>query len=301
MGTISALLTGRGAVWLLVALLVQAAALLLAEAGPSVRYQHYPVYGDLISIRGAVLIGVLGLQAILVVLAFRRHLGPLVTWARTVFRPWQLILAFAVFVVTSSAPSRSLLQYAYELVLASGIQILGLAAVLLFASGSSKDSAGRRISTGLDRLLNASEGRGGLDRLTVLTACWVVFTATLLGRFSYEWYPHIPDEIAYIIQSRYMALGWLTAPTVPVHDAFLPEMMIVSGDRWYSIFPPGWPALLAIGQFLRVPMLVNPLLGGACVVLTRLLIGETHGRATARLSVLRTGAQRTGHLDGPRR
>src|SRR5688572_16041663 len=40
---------------------------------------------------------------------------------------------------------------------------------------------------------------------------------------------------------------------------------LVDGARWYGIFPPGWPALLAAGYRVALPWLVNPLLAFASV------------------------------------
>src|SRR4030095_14990200 len=105
-------------------------------------------------------------------------------------------------------------------------------------------------------------------------AAAVTIVAALLCLTSYQAIPHIPDEIAYLIQARYFAAGqpWMAAPPAPAaFDTFLLE---VSGARWYSVFPPGWPLVLAIGAKLGVPWLVNPLLGGAGILLTYHLVQE---------------------------
>jgi hypothetical protein len=117
-------------------------------------------------------------------------------------------------------------------------------------------------------------------------AGFVTVVSASLCLASYEGIPHIPDEIGYLIQARYFALGqpWMTPPTVPAaFDTFLLE---VSGDRWYSVFPPGWPLVLALGVKAGVPFLVNPVLGGACVLLAYLLVQEWSDRGTARLSAI---------------
>jgi len=281
--------------WLALALLGQLAALLLIEAGPVVAYQHYPAVADTLEGWRPVLLAALGVQAALVAWLGRRRWAELRAWiAAREARPWRWIVPAAVVACTAAAPSRSLARYAFETAFATGIEVLGLLTLLLFAV-SLRPGTRAGIGARFDRLLGPEARREGperpaegqrLDRLTLVCALWAVVTSALLGRLSYEWFPHIPDEVAYVLQSRYMAHGWLGGVTLPVPEAFTPEMVLVGTERWASIFPPGWPALLAIGQRIDLPWLVNPLLAGLCVVLTRLLVGETHGRRTARLAVL---------------
>src|SRR5690606_3482955 len=57
-------------------------------------------------------------------------------------------------------------------------------------------------------------------------------------------------------------------------------------DRWYSPFPLGWPAMLAVGQLLGAPWLLNPVLGGICILLTYVLLRELLPRRTPRLAIL---------------
>jgi len=56
-------------------------------------------------------------------------------------------------------------------------------------------------------------------------------------------------------------------------------------SRWYSPFPPGWPAVLAIGVLFGVPWLVNPILGGLNILLSYLLIRKVYSLRVARLAV----------------
>ncbi len=293
--------------WLAVAVAGQLASLLLIEAGPGVRYQHYAFGTDLLNGYRPFLAALLGLQACLVIVFGRRAWPAIRVWLAEHRKPWAWLALGIVFLATSSAPSRSPLQYGAEIVLAGAIQLLGLATVLLYAA-SLEGPTRRRIDETVDRLLafgrlpraertqdpepggrvtrSAADQRQRIDALTLVGAAWIAVLGLVLGYFSYQWHPHIPDEVAYLLQSRYMASGLLSVATFPVPEAFTPEMLLVAGDRSFSIFPPGWPALLALGQFVGAPWLINPLLAAACVLLTRLLVGETHGAPTARLCVL---------------
>ena len=74
-----------------------------------------------------------------------------------------------------------------------------------------------------------------------------------------------------------------TLPIPPVPDAFDFYLMGTGSKGWYSIVEPGWPAVLAIGMWLGVPWLVNPLLAGLNVWIAWLFLREVCPARTARL------------------
>lgn len=78
--------------------------------------------------------------------------------------------------------------------------------------------------------------------------------------------PHIPDETSYVFQARIFASGklWQQAPAVP--ETFRVDHIVILDNRWFSIYPPGWPMLLAIGWWIGAPWLINPLLVGVSVL-----------------------------------
>ena len=71
--------------------------------------------------------------------------------------------------------------------------------------------------------------------------------------------PHVTDEVSYTLQARLFAQGLRVGP--PVED---PSRLLypiwVGAPSSFSPFPPGWPALLALGEALGAGLLVNPLL-----------------------------------------
>ncbi len=82
-------------------------------------------------------------------------------------------------------------------------------------------------------------------------------TAVAIGPL--EGIPHIQDEVVYTLQARLFAWGQRTGP--PAESATLLQYPFwVNLPQSHGIFPPGWPALLALGSRLGVPWLVNPLL-----------------------------------------
>jgi hypothetical protein len=74
------------------------------------------------------------------------------------------------------------------------------------------------------------------------------------------------DEWSYLIQAHIFSHGRLAVPS-PVLYEFFDHVHIVNNGRYYSKYPPGWPFLLAIGMFLGVPRLVNPVLGAGTLLL----------------------------------
>lgn len=70
---------------------------------------------------------------------------------------------------------------------------------------------------------------------------------------------HVTDEVAYTLQARLFAAGMRTGPATDV-PSMLDYPFWVSAPASYSPFPPGWPALLSLGEVVGAPWVVNPLL-----------------------------------------
>ena len=118
----------------------------------------------------------------------------------------------------------------------------------------------------------------------------VLAAAALLSIVLFERNPHLVDSIAQLFQARIFAGGNLTAPA-PEHIEFFAASHLVShAGRWFSQYPPGHPALLALGVLSGLPWLVNPLLAAATVVLLfgagRRLLDETSARLAVALLVI---------------
>jgi hypothetical protein len=84
--------------------------------------------------------------------------------------------------------------------------------------------------------------------------------------------PRIIDATAYWLQARAMSAGMLAFPIGEPEHAVLGRFLLrtsVEGEAAASvIFPPGYPAVLALGFDLGVPMLVGPLLAAAITYAT---------------------------------
>ena len=93
------------------------------------------------------------------------------------------------------------------------------------------------------------------------------------------------DGCMYMFQARLFSHGMLSAQTPPEPQFFKYPHIILS-DKWYTQFPPGFPGILTLGVLLRIPWLVNPLLGALTIAVIYLIANELYGRNTAKLSAL---------------
>jgi hypothetical protein len=280
----------RFSLWFGLALVGQALALQLIEAGSAVGYQHYKPFDRLLLESHPALLGYLALQALAVTAGLVLHWRKIWEWTRRTFKLWQVIAMAIVFYLTSAALSPDVPVYIGELLFASFVQTVSLLNIVL-AAWSVPTTALASLKQRLDRLFGLpgeedASNLGGLDRFALLAAVWVIVVAAVLNVFSYQQHPHVPDEVAYLYHARYFAQGALTLPAPLVPDAFEIYLMQVSGDVWYPSPPPGWPLPLAVGVLLGIPWLVNPVLAGINILLAYLLLKELYSRRTARIAIL---------------
>ncbi|HEU4630947.1 MAG TPA: hypothetical protein VFS08_14450 [Gemmatimonadaceae bacterium] len=277
---------GRALAWLALALVGEIARLQLVRAGNLVGYQHYPAPGDMWRATPWACIAV-AVQGALAAWGLARVWPRLRAWLLPTYGRGRLAGIAALFVLSSAALSREPMAFAIELVVASLLQAIALATIVLAAAAVPAGVLGT-IGARLRGLLpeREADAPATLDRFAVAAAAWVALVCALLAVLAYQRHPHVPDEVSYIYQARYFAHGMLTMPAPPSRAAFDLDLMTYEPSRWYSPVPPGWPAVLALGYRLGVPWLVNPLLNGANVLLAYLLVGGVYGRRTARWSVL---------------
>ena len=248
--------TGRewtaSAVWLAVLIAGQAAALQLMQPTGHVGYQHYLFPKDYRTLTELFCILLIAAQACAVVIVLAPARGAILKWLASNFRSWQLVVIVLLATIAASAPSLDLFNYGFEFLLAGGIQFLGLLTVIALVR-SIPPATLALLHQRLDawQLLPDRDSQpqpGGIDRFAVLGALWVVAASTLLSFFVYERHPHIADEVVYLLHAKYLAHGMLAMPLPPVPEAFNIDLMIYQPDRWFSAFPPGWPAMLALGH-----------------------------------------------------
>jgi hypothetical protein len=272
--------------WFALAIAGQLGALAIYEAGPSVSYHHYRPVPDSARALGAI---VLGLQWQLVWWGLRTRGWDLLATARRVLHGWRGPAFAALTFVAAAKISRPAEVSALEFVFATAVQLLALANLGLMVIAIPSDAL-RGFGARLDAWLGPRGGGalepGGPDRFAWSVALAVTALAAALNVFVYERMPHVPDEVVYLLQARYFADGklWLEPPPVPA--AFDLDLMLLDGGKWYCPVPPGWPAMLALGVLAGVPWLVNPVLGGAAVLVAYAFFRELTDRRTARVAIV---------------
>ncbi len=92
---------------------------------------------------------------------------------------------------------------------------------------------------------------------------WVLMVAAAISAAAFGRTPHVPDSIAQLFQAQIFAAGRVWTPPPSWVEFVGSEFVVAQHGRWYSQYPPGHSALLAVGILLGAPWLVNPLLGAA--------------------------------------
>jgi hypothetical protein len=118
-------------------------------------------------------------------------------------------------------------------------------------------------------------------RVAWICAIWVVIVSSLLWRFALERMPHVPDEVGYVFQAKYLSTGHLYLPPPPDAEAFRVPFQLIQDSRWYDAPAAGWSFLFAVGFWAGVPWLVNPLLGAAGVVLGHRIVRKLYDDTVA--------------------
>ena len=271
--------------WLSLALVGQAVSLQMINAGPLIHFQHYRPLAELLG-EDVFLFVLLLFQTVFVTLAIGRRRAAMIGWLGKNFKSRQLILIAVFLILSGAAVTPNLSLYATSLFFAAVVQLVNLSNIALAVWSLPQES--------IDALREKSErffaekdsGKAGLDKFSILAALWVIVLAAVLSYFVYQAHPSVPDEVQYLFQAKYFAAGQLTTKAPLVPEAFSMYMIPHAEAKWFAIFPPGWAALLAIGVKLNIVWLINPLLGGSCILLTYLFLQGIYSRRLARISVL---------------
>ncbi|MEK7832701.1 MAG: hypothetical protein AAB401_16530, partial [Acidobacteriota bacterium] len=273
------------AAWFALALIGQAATLQMIEAGQQIRYQHYRPLGVLLA-SSPWLLALLAVQTVLVLIGFRGRWGQIKSWLSRNFKLWQLTGIGLIFFFTGATVSREIGLYLQELPLTAFIQTVNLMNLILAIRAIPEST----LTAGRSRVEQITGWEGSeanrIDRFAVTAAIGATVLAALLSFFSYQRHPHLGDEIAYLYHARYLATGVLAMPMPIPLEAFDLDLFDHDAARWYCSPPVGWPLVLALGVLVNADWLVNPVLGGICVLLAFLLVSELYDRRTARLTAL---------------
>lgn len=98
--------------------------------------------------------------------------------------------------------------------------------------------------------------------------------------------PHIIDEMAQLFHAQTMAAGLVAAPAPRPPEFFLMTHTFVLAEGWVSQYPPGHPALLAVGLLAGAEWAVNPVLGGVSAALVYLVGRGMYGPKTGMIAAV---------------
>lgn len=195
---------------------------------------------------------------------------------------WRIVLLGLLLLASAVAPMGFMLRHEYGAFLkqlfASADLIAIHAACLAAFVMMLPEAALARIGAWGERVVVSR-------RLPYAAALWAFGVSLLLAFTAFDRMPRLPDEVAYLFQAKMYAAGqlYLPAPGGALDAALAYDWISIAGGKWYSIFPPGWPVVLAGGVALGAPFLVNPLLTALGVLLSHSFVTRI---ASARLAAL---------------
>ncbi len=273
----------RSSLWLALAVCAEQASLNLYDAGPVVSYHRYRAHGDVAVMEWSY--AVLGVQLVLVAWGLRAR----IVWPLRELGPLRFLVALFFVFAFAAKITRPLDESLHEFVLATFIDLVALANLALAVSELPPNALER-----FDSFWRAKIGdwntepnpTARIDRWIVVVAISSGVASALFCLFVYDNHPHVPDEVVYLLHARYLAHGMLELPAPPVPAAFDLDLMTLDGARWYSPVNPGWPFVLALGELVHAPWIVDPLLGAASVLLAYLFVREIASLAIARVAAV---------------
>jgi hypothetical protein len=186
-------------------------------------------------------------------------------------RPFLLLLASALADIGLAVLGLNPLAGPQQLVLFAllGLYALGFAAAVPAAEA---EEIALRLATLVERR----------RRLAALMLVGFGIAGSLLAVWVLRAFPFSPDEYAYLFQAKTFLAGRLWNPLPPLPDLFAYLHLVFWHEKWVSVYPPGWPLLLAAVMGLQLPpWLAAPLCGGVLL-----------------FAVLKLGQKRDGTLGG---
>lgn len=137
------------------------------------------------------------------------------------------------------------------------------------------------------RALRALDAEGGAGS-RVAAGAFLLLLGLLLATavFAFARRPLLIDSVVQWFQGRIFASGQLYAGAPPDEAFFAVQHMLVDGGRWYSQYPPGHSALLAVGAVLGAGWLVPVALSIGTALFLYAFALRAYDLATARATLV---------------
>jgi hypothetical protein len=116
-------------------------------------------------------------------------------------------------------------------------------------------------------------------------ALFLLGAINLKSLHSHHQYPVSAGEISMIFQAKIFQAAKMSYP-LPSSKEFFDFPYISNNFKWFSQFAPGWPALLSLGYWLRIPWLLNSLFAIGFFYIFSCFSRSIYDRDTANLSCL---------------
>ena len=167
----------------------------------------------------------------------------------------------------------------------SGVLLLVVLAVL--AGSFLPASLVSRFERGVERALRRPSLAAFAAGVGLVSAALTM----LVVRLVFHARPNLADAIPQLTHARYLAAGHLGGPTDFAAGFWHMQNSVVTDAGWFSQYPPGHLALLAMGYALGAVWLIGPLVMGATAALSVLVMQRLlpEREAVARAAGLGTG------------
>lgn len=187
------------------------------------------------------------------------------------------LLVGLAWVALTTLVTRSAVDYGVGLALTAAIHLAGASGMAL-AAGALPVPPSAAPMADVD---------GRVSWLIALgCATFATLAAAMIATVVFHRVPHVPDDVAYLFQARTYASGRTHLAPPPAPALFDEFLTTVFRGRWFSIFPPGWPMVLALGVLAGGAWLVNPVLAGIGILLLHAIVARAHDRWTANMCAI---------------
>jgi Dolichyl-phosphate-mannose-protein mannosyltransferase len=161
--------------------------------------------------------------------------------------------------------------------------LFGTVAVILL--GAAVDLAGgRRLTAGFDRLASLSSGATWEPTAVVSVLVFLLVTAARYELFGDT--AITDDENVYAFMARMFATGRVYLPSLPEPvRPFFDGHFLINNGKWYGIYFPGHPALLALGELAHVMRWVPAMCAALTVPLAFAVGRRVFGQRAALLAL----------------
>jgi hypothetical protein len=126
------------------------------------------------------------------------------------------------------------------------------------------------------------------DVLALLLSVAAFFASAYYADRTFEYLPHIEDEMAYVWQAQAITRGEISLPSPECERCFLVPFVVDYQGQRFGKYPLAWPVVLSFGIHLGVRPLVNPFLAGFAAWLVYRLGKKIAGEGVGLLAVVLT-------------